>query len=224
MEPCVELRLDTDGLNVQIEWRMDAGQVNWKPEELSTWIAEIAVDADAILLQRAVSGDTVPRRLVKSGYRNWQNGSLLTGRELAAMEHPVPTVTERVPEALPPSQSRLNLNVEAPEPPVQAPDVDDPELTPEAISQALQAPPPPASTGPRRPEKDVAKSKQGKAILQVLRKSKEPLDITAVRDQSKLSDYMTRKTLQELRDGGHIVEGAEEVGGRWGQKAIYSSK
>ncbi len=99
------------------------------------------------------------------------------------------------------------------------------EPTREEIGAALLAPPPPRIQLPvtespvtlsgRRDASDVGKSKQGKAILNALRRSNGPMDISTVKEATKLSDYMTRKVLKELALAGLIQESWEEIGGRW---------
>lgn len=206
-EPCVELQLAPDGITIHLETRLVPGEMNLSVEEGSRWFGTILQDAHSLLLQREANGDRQHGRLVKSGRRSWFRA-----------EAPPPLLS---------SEETLALDWAVPEPSASLVDLAE-EVTPEEVSQALQAPPPPdleeKEATPRRTSPPPDKTKQGKALLAILSKAGERLDIPTLKERSKLSDYMTRKTLKELKETDVIEEHWDESGGRWGGKATYAAK
>jgi len=206
MEVRAEMDTRSSGIIVRLGFCLEPGQSTMTPEELGRWVTSVYEDARQLLLQRMANGDAARRCLLRYGWRHWEPpvaehpGASFFQEE----ENDPPSLTARpdaermqepISEALPPA-----LPVETPpEPPV------------------IQTHPSRLRTGPR-----VEQTASGKNIIGVLKRAGQPLDIATVKKQTKLTDYTTRITLKRLCESGLVVEAYQEIGGRWGSKAVHS--
>jgi hypothetical protein len=198
-----EVETEDSGLSVRMKLFIEPGQVALSTDEVTDWVSDVYTDARQILLQRVAVGETSPLRLVRSGHQIWAPSPLEEEETQASFES-TPTVTAGAAAARP---------METPSEPAAPPAVADPVLS----SRPTPAPPP-----PRRHRQGVERTRQGRSVLAILKESDQPLDIATVKRQSKLTDYMTRTTLKALVEIGLVIESWEEIGGRWGSKAVYS--
>lgn len=195
-EPCVALHMEDDGLTMKVNARLTEGARLWTGEEAGAWFRQQWEDARLTLHVSTVA------RFTAGG-----NGHQMVRHGLVAW-----SVTEDEPTAAPRDEAPVAASAPAPALAQEAAAAEVPKKKAASAPEPVAAAPAPEGDGgsPAEPQE---------VILQLLIDSgKTGMTINALKTETGLNDYQTRRALKSLKEGKRVNEKIR------GRTATYTSR
>lgn len=195
-EPCAVFQMDEEGLTLDVSARLEEGALLMTPEEAGDWFKKQWADARLTLhvstVSRLIMGNN-GRQMVRSGDVAWKVAEQSVGVP-AAVEAETPALTQETVATAPTEVSS--------------------QQAPEGAVAKVEVPVMPA----KRTENEEAADPQAVILGLLIAAGKKGMTINALKSETGLNDYQTRRAIRGLKEDKRINERTK------GRTATFTSR